>query len=196
VAKGDLILPDPDDYGPYIRVEYFPLNASESFAPGEPVYLNSDGEVQESGDDPTVVTFLGVAITSGDTARSSDPVGSFVRRIGQYQITGDGFTPTTSDMVAVAVCMPGASIKCRNFATDGAGTAATPTQANAIGETAGFTLDGSGNYSIDTGVTAAREMLQIVEVLDDNGQNIVFSGGTGTQVRAIVVENQFTVTPS
>lgn len=195
MAKGDLILPDPDDYGPYIRVERWFLNASETFAVGEPVYLNTDGEAQESGDDPAPTAFGGIALSSGDTARSSDPVGTFRRQVGQFQLSGDGHTPTTSDGVMVAVCMPGARIKCRTFATDGGGTSVAPTQANALGETAGLTLAG-GTYSIDTGVTAGNEFLHIIEVLDDNNENIVFSGGTGTQVVAIVNTNQFTVVPA
>ena len=195
MAKGDLILPDPDDYGPFIRVDHWGLNASETFAVGEPVYLNTDGEAQESGDDPAPTAFGGIALSSGDTARSSDPVGTFVRRVGQYQISGDGHTPTTNDLVAVAVCMPGATIKCNNFATDGAGTAATPTQANAIGETAGLTL-ASGSYSIDTGVTAGNEFLHIIDVLDANGQSIVFSGAAGVTPVARVTTNQFTVVPA
>ena len=188
MAKNDIRLLDSDDYGPFSKIAQGYLNASETFGVGEPVFENTDGEVAESGDDPTPATFAGISLSSGDTVGASDPVGTFRRSVGQFQPGLSPNTPQTGDPVLYRKLYPGARIACDNFATDGAGTLVTPTTANAIGEQAGFTL-ASGTYSIDTGTT--NEPLRIVGVLDANGDDIRWSGGTGVTVVAEVVQCQF-----
>lgn len=125
----------------------FPQAASAAFREGEPVVMTA-GALAEATDDPPVVT--GIAAT-----RAVDAFGTSF---------------ATGTMATVVVGVPTQQFVCFNFATDGAGTTATPTQANAIGALAGLTLDGSGNWWVDTG--CANLLVQIDEVVDSTGRNI------------------------
>ena len=80
-----------------------------------------------------------------------------------------GTSFATGTLATVTVGVPTQQFVCFNFATDGAGTAATPTQANAIGTLAGLTL-ASDVWSVDTG--AANLLVQIDEVVDAVGRQI------------------------
>lgn len=190
MAKGDLRIPRNFDYGPFAYVEKKPLTASETFARGEPVYVTSAGKVKESGDDPTAVKFAGIALASGDTVGASDVIGTFRQKVGQFKPGASPNLPQTDDTTPFLVMLPGCEVECDNFATDGAGTLATPTQGNAVGEVAGLSLT-AGQYTIDVGTT--NILLRIIDVLDANGESILRSGKTGVTVRAVVVTSQFAV---
>ena len=190
MALDDITMPEGDDYGPFTRIDHKPLNAAESFVRGEPVQINSDGELAESGDDPVAVDFAGIALDSGDTVGATDAIGTFRQSIGQSQQGASPNLPTTSDATKYHKVSIGSTVESGNFATDGAGTLATPTQANAIGLGAGFTLNG-GVYSIDVGVT--NNVLVITDVLDNNGDSIAnrATNATGVTVVATVTACQF-----
>lgn len=126
---------------------YYPLTASASFDEGDIVVVAAAGGLGEAADDPASVS--GIA-----AMRSTDADGSVVT-------TGTPITYYTTADANLFVT--------NNFATDGGGTSATPTQANAVGAQAGLTRS-SGTWSVDTGT--ANLLVRIEKVLDDKGHDI------------------------
>lgn len=120
-----------------------PINASESFGEGEPLVFNAAGELAEAGDDPASVVGIS-AHRATDIDNIAFAAGTTISAYG-----------VPDDQLYV----------CENFATDGAGTAATPTAANAIGVTGGLTFAG-GAYSVDTGT--GNTILEIFDVISTN----------------------------
>ncbi len=168
--------------GGHLDVMHYRMNAAETFRRGEPVSVNGDGELTESADDPTAPDFIGVAL---------EPAGYSIGGTATTKNPRTGAAYTTGDMIAVVHARPGQRFICANFATDGAGTAATPTLANALGEQAGLTL-ASGSWFVDTGTT--NNVFRIVDVLDSDRESIQTSGGTGASVVVEVVASQVTAT--
>ena len=125
----------------------FPVTAAQSFLRGEPVALIAAGTLSIAGSDPASIE--GIA-----AHQATDRQGTALAVGSRVAVTG---TPDTQVW------------RCDNFATDGSGTAATPTQANAQGELAGLVLNGSDWY-VDTG--AGNLLVVIDDVLDENG-NII-----------------------
>ncbi len=131
-----------------------PVAATQAFLVGEPVVL-SNGALIECVDDPANVDGIsaqGAEERAGiGLSVASLPVGS--------SITIYGVNDTQV-------------FTCSNFATDGAGTSAAPTQANAIDELAGLTLDASTIpvWYVDTGT--ANQLVRIVDVLDARRNSI------------------------
>ena len=125
----------------------FPLTASASFSEGEPVVLAAAGGIGECTDDPATVT--GVS-----AVRSTD---------------ADGTVRATGTLISVIIPVDSQRFSCQNFATDGAGTLTTPTQANAIGESAGLSLTGV-QWSVDTGT--GNLIVEIDDVVDIHGFSI------------------------
>jgi hypothetical protein len=148
-------------FGGPAQIKTFPLNASETFRAGEPCSVNADGELTESADDPTLADVMGIAAVDGDTGLTDPFTGS---------------ARATSAEIQVIIPIQGTEFRTKNFATDGAGTAATPAKTN-IGDEAGFTL-ASGVWSIDIGTT--NNVARILDVLDANGVSINKSGYSGT----------------
>jgi hypothetical protein len=141
-----------------------PKVASGAFRQGEPVIVTSN-DVTEAGDDPAAI--FGIA------AMDADPT-------AQNAMTR--FTQPTGAPITVYDIDDAELFQCNNFATDGAGTAATPTQANAVGVEAGLTL-ASGTWSVDTGT--ANLLVFIEKVLDARGNSIAdpfVNAGTGATV--------------
>lgn len=147
------------DRGGKFQVSGYPMAAGASFLPGEPLVFNGSGAVVQATTDPASVIGIS-AYSSRDIDGNTVPTGSAISVI----------EPDNSQLWT-----------CRRFATDGAGTAATPTQANAIGKTAGLTLSGS-TWTVDTG--AANTILRIEDVLDAFGRSVASPGlhGTGNTV--------------
>lgn len=160
-------------------VEHYRLNASETFVEGEPVSVNADGELTESADDPAAEDVIGIAAMSGDTVGSTNSIGIYRKRRGMFSPGASPNLPQTGDQIQVWEVYQGHTFITKNFATDGAGTAATPTLANALGERAGLTL-ASGTWSLDTGTS--NFLCRIVDVLDANGISLQEQGGTGVAV--------------
>lgn len=125
----------------------YPLTASASFSEGEPVTLAAAGGVGEAADNPESI--IGIA-----AVRSTD---------------ADGTAQTTGTPITVYRTTDTQQFWSQNFATDGAGTAATPTQANAIGESAGLDLSG-GVWTVDTG--KGNLLVRIDDVIDIHGFSI------------------------
>jgi hypothetical protein len=146
MAKND-IRPFRSPLGGSTGLSAYPLAASQTFEDGEPVVASS-GALAEAGDDPSEILGIAAASSQGKTANGADgvrPTGTLIQ-----VVTGENNQLFISDM----------------FATDGAGTAAVPTQANAVGVQGGLTLTG-GNWYVDTG--AANAILEIESVLDADG---------------------------
>jgi hypothetical protein len=142
------------------EIREYPLETLQTFEQGEPV-----------GSDPAVVTGIsaGTAINqlvSSTTALADNTL------IGVY-------IPTDNTLFQ---CNVGGTLATGNrFATDGAGTAATPTAANAVGEEAGFILitDGTEDvWVVDTG--AANKHVLIEALYNSSGENIKQVGATST----------------
>lgn len=143
-----------------VDLKFAPMAASASFLDGE-VLVYSSGAVTEGTSDPSSVA--GIA-----ASRATDPNSRFPRATGTliqiYDTDGDE------------------RFRTKNFATDGAGTSATPTQANAIGQLAGLTL-ASSTWYVDTG--AANLHVFIEDVLDSRGNSLsdpLANVGTGVEV--------------
>ena len=149
MSKGDFrLFREPSGRNP--SVANYGLAGSQTFEDGEVVALDATGLAAEASDDPTTVA--GIAAVSSQGRTSAGLKGSkaaysncqlYLPEYGQIFIT-------------------------ENFATDGAGTPATPTILN-IGDTAGFTL-ASGVWYVDTG--ASNVHVEIVDLLDVNKEPI------------------------
>jgi hypothetical protein len=132
----------------------FPVVTGSTFQEGDIVRLDGNGFLTEAGDDPPAV--LGVA---GDSATN------ILYGVG---LTGASSAPEGT-YLGVWIAGNNRQFRTENFATDGAGTAAVPTQLNAVGQTAGFTL-AAGVWTLDTGT--ANFVAVIDDVLDANGHSI------------------------
>jgi hypothetical protein len=125
----------------------FPVIANATFLRGEPLRLTLGGALTTNADNPAAI--IGIAAHGAtDVDGASFPAGTMCTVIG---------IPDTQ------------IFRSDNFATDGSGTAAVPTQANAIQELAGLSLSG-GTWSIDTGM--ANLLVRIVDVLDAQRNSI------------------------
>jgi len=144
----------------------YPLAAAQTFEAGEPVVAGAAGTLAECGDDPAVVTGISMGSSQGKDGN------------------GDDGTVPTGSLVPVYKPSSGQLFITQQFATDGAGTSVAPTQAN-VADTAGFTLDGNGDWFVDTGT--ANLHVEVVAVLDGNGQPIgdSFSRAAGTGVSVV-----------
>jgi hypothetical protein len=170
MARNDIRPFRPGSGGTQNQVAY-PLAGSQTFEEGEPVVL-SGGSIQECATNPAVVAGISVGTSQGKDANGDDgtrPTGTLIQV----------YTPTDEQLFVT-----------QNFATDGSGTPATPAQSN-VGSQAGFTLDGSGGWYVDT--NAVNKHVEIVAVLDGNGQPIgdtnVRTAGTGVSVVFVFLSN-------
>ena len=141
------------------RIAYAWRNTGAEFFRGEPVTLTSGGLVR-AGDDPPVV----------------------------HGISTNGTRDIDNKLIASGTLMTiheadnAQSFSCRNFATDGAGTAVTPTAANAIGKLAGFTLLGS-SWVVDTGCN--NLILEVEGVMTSRGFQIGAPNAVGGAVTVV-----------
>jgi hypothetical protein len=150
------------------------MEGSETFEEREVVVVDTtSGEVEECASDPTTV--LGISATSTQNAVSNQGVSATLADntlIGVY-------LPTDNTLFQVNV---GGTLATGNrFATDGAGTAATPTAATAVGEEAGFIRITNGTedvWVVDTG--AANKHVLIEALYNSRGENIKQAGATST----------------
>ena len=159
MARNDIV-PFSSSRGGNDHIQAYPLGGGQTFDEGEPVIFSS-GTLIEATNDPASVA--GVAASRSGGGQS-------------------GTVRTTGTMIQVNPLSADQTFKTSNFATDGSSTAATPTAANALGATAGFTLS-SGNWFVDTG--AGNHIVQIEKVLDTAGHDISnpeLSTGTGNWV--------------
>jgi hypothetical protein len=175
-----------DSNGTEDDVRHYRMDGGETFVVGEIVALGADGDLNEAGDDPAGSAVLGIALAPvtysiGGSSTNKNP------RTGTAYATGD--------MIPVAQLRAGKRVITSKFATDGAGTAATPTLANALGETAGLSVT-AGVHFIDTGVTN-DDLCRIVDVLDSQKRSIQdpsFDGNTGVYVVAEWIQSQVSLT--
>ena len=145
------------------------LAAGQTFENGEIVVVGAAGTLAEAGDDPAVVAGISIGSSQGLVANAS-PINLS--------------TIATGTLIPFYKPVSGQLFKTDNFATDGAGTAATPA-VTTIGDTAGFTLAGApAAWSLDTG--AANAHVEVVDVLDSRGHSVgdttIRTAGTGVTV--------------
>ena len=130
-----------------VDMRAYPQTASETFVAGEPVVLVAAGTLSECGDDPSAVT--GIA-----AHRTTDH---------------DGVDRGVGAPVTVYQASPGQVFKTQNFATDGAGTAATPALTN-VGDLAGLDFTSGTDWFLDIGQD--NLICEIVGVRDAAGNNL------------------------
>jgi hypothetical protein len=138
----------------------FPVAATQTFLSGEPLLLTGGGALAIAASNPA--TIIGIA-----AHRSTD---------------ADGASFATGTMCSIYGVQDVQQFRTDNFATDGSGTAAVPTQTH-IGELAGLVLTGAGNWVVDTAM--ANLILQIDDVLDINRNSITdpnLNPGAGVHV--------------
>lgn len=152
------IMPWNSPSGGHEPPKAFPIAASQSFLIGEPVALSS-GQAAEPSSDPA--TLLGIAAEPG--------------------VDADGAALATNLPVTVYPVTDASYFITRNYAEDGAGTAATPA-ASDVGNAVGLTL-ASGSWFADAG--AANPHFRVVAVLDQKNFDVTdprLLPGTGVKV--------------
>jgi hypothetical protein len=144
----------------------YPLDGTvaQTFEPGDVLRVDSAGELAEASTNPTSVIGIAAGSSQGMTAG------------------GINGTVPTGTLIPIYCVTPGQTFQTRNFATDGSGTAVVPTQ-TIVGETAGFSLN-NGVWSVDQG---SVDHVEILDVLDANGQSIGDSNKRTTGVGVTVV---------
>lgn len=155
------IMPWNGPSGQYPRVLHFRLNASETFAEGEPVAVNADGELTESASTgPVPADLMGIALAG--PAASRNPA------------TGNAWA--TGDMVPVAVPDSNTLFITSNYTEGTAFDDAQPTAA-VLGDQAGL-VRLSDVWGIDNGQDANEGVAQIVDVLNSQKESIQVTGET------------------
>jgi len=140
------------------------MASGATFTTGEPVVFDGSGFITEATTDPAGIAGI-AAVPATDV---------------------DGRSLQVGTVISIHEALQNQIWVCDNFATDGAGTAATPTQANAIGKTAGLILRvvSTGNvWVVDTG--AGNTIIRIDDVIDANGWSVtnpILRHGTGRSV--------------
>ena len=127
----------------------FPVIANATFLQGEPLRLSAGGALTTNANNPAAIIGISAVTAITNTFRNTSAAAGTMLTV--YGI------PDTQLFIS------------DNFATDGSGTAAVPTQANAIQELAGLQLTGT-TWSIDTGM--ANLIVRIVDVLDAQRNSI------------------------
>ncbi len=156
-----------------LTIEHFPVAASASFVAGEPVRLNTGGELVEATTDPaTGNDFLGFSATSGDTVGSTDANGT-VRWLKGAFTPGTGF-PVSGDLVPVIVPNGDTWFITSNFDATTAGFGDVPAKTD-VGDGAGLQAV-AGVWGIAKG---GAQNVRILQVLDSSYTDIAFSGNTG-----------------
>jgi len=172
MAENDIrIWNDPE--GGHCKVHHFRVNASETFWRGEPVAVNSDGELTESGDDAKNDDLIGLALENGNLSTGRD------WRTDTVKVTGATVPVALFDHFSLFITS--------NLSTDGAAITATPTLAM-IGDEVGLSLI-SGSWAADSHAT--YNSCRIMDVLDANFESLqVNTSGTGVYVVFSVVGHQ------
>jgi len=147
------IMPFRSPHGGSTGVKAYPIAASQTYRHGEPLVL-SGNRLQEATTEPAAI----IGISAQDARDiANDTVGGLN---GQPASAG---TPRS-----VYMSTKGQTFTFRNFATDGAGTVATPT-VSSIGVLAGLVKVGNVWFA-DTGSSAL--ICQINDVLDARKNSI------------------------
>ncbi len=123
----------------------FPVAGSQTFRQGEPLLISSN-RATEAADDPSQL--LGIAADSS--------------------LGIDQAALASGELISYYPWDRENTFKTKLFATDGAGTAATPA-ASSIGDQGGFTLS-SGVWTFDTGTD--NTLGEVVDVLDPHGVSL------------------------
>lgn len=170
------IMPWTSPSGGSVELRYGPMDASEVFEVGEPVFVGNTGEIAEFPDDGTEALIadldsglqMGIA-AFGPGAGNIDPR------------TGSAFA--TGAEVAYWVVSPNQQWITPNFwATGAAGTAATPAQTD-VGEAYQLSEGGAGWGVEQTAAVTGTDVRAVVQdVLDSDKKPIRISGNTGAYV--------------
>jgi hypothetical protein len=145
------------------RVVHYRLDASQTFAEGEPVYLNSTNELQESADEPIPANLTGIALAGPAAARNP----------------ATGVAWATGDMVPVCLPEVNTYFITPNFTAAGSAFADTAPAVGIIGDPAGLALI-SGVWGVDGGPGANAATCRIIDVLNSQKESIQVTGETLT----------------
>lgn len=176
------LMPYTGPLGGHVRIQHFRLNAAESFTTGEPVALNSAGELTESNDNPASTDLVGISAQPADTTDTT----LFNPKTGNNYATGD--------MIAVYMADSTSYFATPNYSTDGSGAALTePVVAN-IGLDVGLVLGAGGVWSIDSNAGTTK-LCRIIDIVDNLGRSIqdtgtVLASGAVHQVIFAIVMHQ------
>ena len=154
------IMPWNSPTGGHCRVQHYRVDASQTFFEGEVVYLNADGELQESADEPVPANVTGIAL--GGPGASINP------RTGVAWATGD----------LVPVALPGDTYFITpNFTTNGSAfDDAAPTVAM-LGDPLALALIG-GVWGVDQGPDTNDSTCRLIDILNEQKESIQVSGET------------------
>ena len=167
-----------------LHIGWFPIAASAACVAGEPVRLNTGGELVEATTDwATGNDFLGILMASGDTVGATDANGSFRWLTGAFT-PGTGF-PVANDLVPVILPSPDTFFYTLNYGATSAAFGATPAKTN-VGDGGSLELISGSWGFVQDGVQNHR----IMHVLDANLNDIAFSGGTGVGVVFVITSGQ------
>lgn len=154
MARND-IRPALTTHGGTHLIKPLPMASGAAFSTGEPVVWDGAGGIDMAGDDPASIA--GIAAAPSSTTE----VSTFIRYLSRAAGT----------LIPVYDVDDETWFYCENFATDGAGTLVTPTQANAIGQPAGLNYGlVADQWSVDTG--SANLICVIEQVVDSRGNSI------------------------
>lgn len=155
MARND-IRPAMSHHGGTHFIKPLPMASGADFSMGEPVIWDGAGGIDMAADDPAAIAGI-AAVDSSATA-----VSPF---IGRYLARPAGTTIQVYDVEEDQWFI------CSNFATDGAGTLVTPTQANAIGQPAGLNYGlVADQWSVDTG---SANLICVIEAVIDARGNLI-----------------------
>lgn len=183
MAKNDILVWTAE-HGGHDKVRYGTLAAAATFVAGEPVRLNTAGELVECSNNPaTGDDFGGIAVTSGDTVGATDANGSVRQRLGAFT-PGTGF-PVAGDLVGYVQPAPDIEFITSNFDSTTGAFGDVPAQTD-IGDGVGIQIV-SGVWGVAKG---GNQIARIVDVLDINFRPIAYSGKTGARVVFVFTAGQ------
>lgn len=153
------VMPWNGPHGQYSRIQHFRLNASETFAEGEPVAVNADGELTESADDPVDADIMGIALAGPAAARNPATNVAWA--------TGD----------LVPVCIPDSTTYfiSPNYSEAGSAFDDTAPVVARIGDEGGLALI-SGTWGFD--ISGSNNTCRLVDILNSRKESIQVTGET------------------
>jgi hypothetical protein len=141
------VMPVASPFGGHSRIEYFPVKASQTFSIGELVKV-----VPGTGTAEITVDELLASQTSLLNADSYLFIAAENAYTRTYSPTGTATdtSKAAGTRVGLYPISVGDSIICKNYSTDGAGTATTITSTTGRGLSVGLVVDASGNWFADS----------------------------------------------
>jgi hypothetical protein len=166
MALDDIQIHSSPGGGPLIQ--YYQIEASQTFQKGEPVSLDQDGQVTECAAEPAPEDLLGIAM-AGPAATA----GTFGAMINPRT----GVAYADGDRVPVVIPQPKDRFSTSNWTTGGAAFSDTVPDISDIGDVCSLDLIG-GVWGVQQGGTAASAIGIIDDVLNVRKESIFDTGET------------------